>query len=228
MLARVGQVVESWRPQRSNRVPVACPCGPKVRVPNPGSLAVLFTDLGVGGRNPTAAGLGAGLRPAHTNLPVSPSPSQAADETARRPGCAGTGTSYGSQSPLGLCPPCLVSPPSWQGPNMGCLWLGARPGPLAYLPALIRSWAGQRARHVGRQGVDKPAACSARSTQPFRPQWPEQATAGKGSPWSWVWVGGGGVTSWAAGGRMVYKPTGVPRTPSQPGADLVSTSGLGD
>lgn len=29
-------MVESWRPQRSNRVPVACPCGPKVRVPNPG------------------------------------------------------------------------------------------------------------------------------------------------------------------------------------------------
>lgn len=63
MLARAGHVVGSWRPQRSGGAPVACPCDPKVRGPNPAwALAPLLFYLQIWGRwkggDQIAAGLG--------------------------------------------------------------------------------------------------------------------------------------------------------------------------
>ena len=128
-------------------------------------------------------------------------------------------------APLGLCPACPVSPPSRQGPRHGLFGAGSHAWPTG-LPASSRPLLGRPAGQAWPPGTWQAGRGQARSlfctgsAQPLRPQWPEQAAAGKGSPWRWVWVGGGGVTNWAPGGRMVYKPAGVLPTHPQPEADF--------
>lgn len=93
----------------------------------------------------------------------------------------------------------LATPPSWQGHNMGCLWLGARPGPQACLPASVCSQTGLQ-RWAVRAWTALQSLPHGRHT-PVRSQGLKQAAATKALLWGWMWVGAG-VPAWhpAAGG----------------------------
>lgn len=170
MLVRVGQVVESWRPQRSSRVLVACPCGPKVRVPNPGwALAPWLFYLQIWGwgeeSNSRWARGACGL---HTQTCPFPPPRLWTKQ-------------HGGPGVQALAPATVPSP-LWVSaclarsrllPGRALTWAvcGWEPRlahwPTCQLPSALgqASGPGVAPRHMGRQGVDKPAACSARAAR---------------------------------------------------------------